>query len=94
MPLTRRRQQQRRSAHLIGHITGGHLEGKQTFQPMNVNFGLFPPADEGSVATKDENGKRLRGKAKGRAKKAAQAARALRDIDGWAAIAAIPVAAE
>jgi len=31
---------------LIHHITGGHLEvlgGKNTFQPMNVNFGLFPP---------------------------------------------------
>ena len=54
---------------LIGHITGGHiLEGK-TFQPMNINFGLFPPPDEGTVATQDENGKRLRGKAKGRAKK-------------------------
>ncbi|MGY8985875.1 MAG: methylenetetrahydrofolate--tRNA-(uracil(54)-C(5))-methyltransferase (FADH(2)-oxidizing) TrmFO [Sphingomonadales bacterium] len=31
---------------LIHHITGGHLEsigGKNTFQPMNINFGLFPP---------------------------------------------------
>ena len=79
---------------LIGHITGGHLLEGKTFQPMNVNFGLFPPPDEGSVATKDENGKRLRGKAKGRAKKAAQAARALRDINGWAARACVPVAAE
>ena len=79
---------------LIGHITGGHLEGKQTFQPMNVNFGLFPPPDEGSVATKDEHGKRLRGKAKGRAKKAAQAARALRHINDWSAQASVPVAAE
>ena len=33
------------SAHgaLIHHITGG-AEAK-TFQPMNVNFGLFPPID-------------------------------------------------
>ena len=34
---------------LLGHITGGHLaaegEGARSFQPMNVNFGLFPPLD-------------------------------------------------
>jgi methylenetetrahydrofolate--tRNA-(uracil-5-)-methyltransferase len=34
---------------LIGHITGGHIEtidaGPRSFQPMNVNFGLFPPLD-------------------------------------------------
>ena len=33
---------------LIGHITGGHIEtidaGPRSFQPMNVNFGLFPAA--------------------------------------------------
>ena len=69
---------------LITHITGGHLEGKATFQPMNVNFGLFPPADPDEVQTKDpETGKRLRGKDKGRAKKRAQAARALRDVEVW-----------
>ncbi|MEL6829350.1 MAG: methylenetetrahydrofolate--tRNA-(uracil(54)-C(5))-methyltransferase (FADH(2)-oxidizing) TrmFO, partial [Pseudomonadota bacterium] len=69
---------------LISHITGGHLAGGRTFQPMNVNFGLFPPADPDSVATTDpETGKRLRGKAKGRAKKQAQAVRALRDIQTW-----------
>jgi methylenetetrahydrofolate--tRNA-(uracil-5-)-methyltransferase len=28
---------------LLTHITGG-AEAK-TFQPMNVNFGLFPPVD-------------------------------------------------
>src|SRR5262245_16935112 len=32
---------------LLGHITGGHVEtidaGPKSFQPMNVNFGLFPP---------------------------------------------------
>ncbi|HEU5274847.1 MAG TPA: methylenetetrahydrofolate--tRNA-(uracil(54)-C(5))-methyltransferase (FADH(2)-oxidizing) TrmFO, partial [Xanthobacteraceae bacterium] len=37
------------SAHgaLLAHITGGHVEtidaGPRSFQPMNVNFGLFPP---------------------------------------------------
>lgn len=71
---------------LITHITGGHLAGSQSFQPMNVNFGLFPPADPGSVQTTDpETGRRLRGKAKGRAKKQAQAVRALRDIEAWLA---------
>ena len=33
---------------LLGHITGGHIEtidaGPRSFQPMNVNFGLFPAA--------------------------------------------------
>ncbi len=69
---------------LIEHITGGHMQGKKpTFQPMNINFGLFPDPAEGTVATKDENGKRLRGKDKGRAKKRVQAVTALADIDAW-----------
>ena len=36
------------SAHgaLLAHITGGARAA--TFQPMNVNFGLFPPLPEGS----------------------------------------------
>ncbi|KCZ47612.1 MULTISPECIES: methylenetetrahydrofolate--tRNA-(uracil(54)-C(5))-methyltransferase (FADH(2)-oxidizing) TrmFO [unclassified Hyphomonas] len=72
---------------LVTHITGGHLEGKQTFQPMNINFGLFPDIED--FPKKDENGKRLRGKAKGRAKKGAQAARALQHIDGWLAAQAM-----
>lgn len=68
---------------LIGHITGGHLLEGKTFQPMNVNFGLFPPPEPDTVETKDEEGKKLRGKAKGRAKKRAQAIKALADIDLW-----------
>ena len=32
---------------LLAHITGGHVEtidaGPRSYQPMNVNFGLFPP---------------------------------------------------
>ena len=35
---------------LLTHITGGHIEtidaGPPSFQPMNVNFGLFPPLKE------------------------------------------------
>lgn len=71
---------------LVEHITGGHMQGKKpTFQPMNINFGLFPDPEPGMVATKDENGKRLRGKDKGRAKKRVQAVTALRDMDAWIA---------
>jgi len=69
---------------LIGHITGGHLSdgagSKKTFQPMNVNFGLFPEID---IPRTDETGRRLKGKEKGRAKKRALTRRALADIEGW-----------
>ncbi|MFG1479319.1 methylenetetrahydrofolate--tRNA-(uracil(54)-C(5))-methyltransferase (FADH(2)-oxidizing) TrmFO [Xanthobacter sp. V4C-4] len=73
---------------LIGHITGGHLEaepdpegkGPRSFQPMNINFGLFPPLAE---APKGEAGKRLRGAEKALAKKQALAARALADVAVW-----------
>ena len=66
---------------LLGHITGGHLAAGGSFQPMNVNFGLFPAPDH--VPNKDETGKRLRGKEKGRAKKREMAKRALNDIEVW-----------
>ncbi|MFN3609094.1 MAG: methylenetetrahydrofolate--tRNA-(uracil(54)-C(5))-methyltransferase (FADH(2)-oxidizing) TrmFO [Hyphomonas sp.] len=76
---------------LVSHITGGHLAEKQTFQPMNVNFGLFPDIEE--YDRKGPDGKRLRGKDKGRSKKAAQAIRALNDFDAWLA-GEVVVAAE
>ena len=38
---------------LIEHITGGHLIAKKSFQPMNVNFGLFPPIE---IPTHDQDG--------------------------------------
>ena len=70
---------------LIGHITGGHIadgemHGPRSFQPMNVNFGLFPPLTE---AVKHPDGKRLRGPEKARAKKMALSARAERDLARW-----------
>jgi len=69
---------------LIAHITGGHIEkidaGPRSFQPMNVNFGLFPPLTE---AIKSPDGKRLRGPEKARAKKMALSTRAERDLAGW-----------
>jgi methylenetetrahydrofolate--tRNA-(uracil-5-)-methyltransferase len=77
---------------LVLHITGGHLQGKQTFQPMNINFGLFPDIEDYSKI--GEDGKRLRGKDKGRAKKKAQAVRALQDVDAWLAGEAELVPAE
>ena len=72
---------------LLGHITGGHIEtidaGPRSFQPMNINFGLFPPLTR--MPTKGVNGERLRGPAKSVAKKQALCARALADLDRWMA---------
>jgi methylenetetrahydrofolate--tRNA-(uracil-5-)-methyltransferase len=78
---------------LLSHITGGHLseEGNpRSFQPMNINFGLFPPLSE---APRAEDGKRLRGRGKAQAKKLAVATRALDDLQSWLA-APLPAAAE
>jgi len=68
---------------LLNHITAGHLVaeeevGKRSFQPMNINFGLFPPVD----IPKNE-GKRLRGKEKAQARKQALSTRALADCNHW-----------
>lgn len=72
---------------LLGHITGGHIEtiepGTRSFQPMNINFGLFPPL--ATVPTKKSDGTRLRGNEKTVAKKQALSARALADLDRWIA---------
>ena len=75
---------------LLGHITGGHLAesaeeasaGKpRAFQPMNVNFGLFPPI----AAPTSKDGKRLRGSEKAVEKKRALARRARDDHAAWRA---------
>jgi methylenetetrahydrofolate--tRNA-(uracil-5-)-methyltransferase len=67
---------------LLGHITGGHVEtidsGPRSFQPMNVNFGLFPPL--GHRTARDN-------------KRQAVCARALADLDTWIG-AQVPHAAE
>jgi methylenetetrahydrofolate--tRNA-(uracil-5-)-methyltransferase len=69
---------------LLGHITGGHIvtldAGPRSFQPMNVNFGLFPPLD---VTPKAEDGRRLRGAEKTAAKKRAMTRRALAELTAW-----------
>jgi methylenetetrahydrofolate--tRNA-(uracil-5-)-methyltransferase len=72
---------------LLGHITGGHIEtidaGPRSFQPMNINFGLFPPLE--APPTRKPDGSRLRGNEKTVAKKQALSARALSDLDLWIA---------
>ena len=66
---------------LIGHITGGHLEGgKGSFQPMNINYGLLPPVE---AAKRDGEGRRLGAKDKSRLKKRAVGERALADLERW-----------
>ncbi len=71
---------------LVNHITGGHIEaideGPRSFQPMNVNFGLFPPLERMPAG---ENGKRLRGPAKAAAKKQTLTDRARAALDAWLA---------
>jgi len=65
---------------LIGHITGGHLEGGGSFQPMNVNYGLLPPME---APRRDESGRKLPPQERGRAKKRAMSVRALAALDAW-----------
>jgi methylenetetrahydrofolate--tRNA-(uracil-5-)-methyltransferase len=80
---------------LVAHITGGHLlasgSGARSFQPMNINHGLLPPAE---LPERDADGKRIKGKDKGRAKKRAVALRALADLDVWLTAQRTPAAAE
>ena len=62
---------------LLGHITGG--AEASDFQPMNVNFGLFPPIEK--VKVKD--GKRLKHTEQAVERKRAYTARAMADFDAW-----------
>ena len=72
---------------LLNHITGGHLvsddePGKRSFQPMNINFGLFPDLEPGSLK-KPEGVQRFRGKDKTILKRQLMAARALEHCKAW-----------
>jgi methylenetetrahydrofolate--tRNA-(uracil-5-)-methyltransferase len=71
---------------LLAHITGGHVAtidaGPRSFQPMNINFGLFPPLDTSPDRRRDTE--RLHGAAKGMAKRRALTCRALNDLNAWA----------
>jgi methylenetetrahydrofolate--tRNA-(uracil-5-)-methyltransferase len=68
---------------LLGHITGGHVEtidaGPRSFQPMNINFGLFPPL---ASAPRNEHGAG-RHSERTIARKRALTARALDDLSRW-----------
>lgn len=84
---------------LLNHITGGHIisddePGKRSFQPMNVNFGLFPPLEAGTKLRPDGFEGRFRGKDKSIAKKKATTARALADCRAWLGLPAQAEAAE
>ena len=56
---------------ILNHITGG--ADAETFQPMNVNFGLFPPLSRIQAGRPP----------KGRDRKAALSKRALADLKAW-----------
>jgi methylenetetrahydrofolate--tRNA-(uracil-5-)-methyltransferase len=77
----------RTTAHgaLLAYITGDHVDtidaGPRSYQPMNVNFGLFPPL--ANMPNKHPDGSRLRGTEKTIAKKRAICARALADLALW-----------
>lgn len=61
---------------LLAYVT---QRGKRDFQPMNANYGLFPP---------------LAGARRGREKKLALAERALGDLEGWMRVMELPRAGE
>ena len=69
---------------LLNHITGGHIEtidaGPRSYQPMNINFGLFPVPTEPLSSV---DGKRLRGADKSKARKQQITARAKSDMQDW-----------
>ena len=67
---------------LIAHITGE--ANAETFQPMNINFGLMPLMD-----VRNERGKRV----KGIERKKAMAKRALEDMRDWSSALSIEKAA-
>lgn len=58
---------------LLGHLTGG--ANADTFQPMNVNFGLFPPLDTDHLPKKQ--------RPRGRDRKKVVSDRAKTDLTDW-----------
>lgn len=60
---------------LLKHVTGA--ASADTFQPMNVNFGLFPPPEAEAGRPRPP---------KGRERKKALAARAAYDLDTWLSV--------
>ena len=73
---------------LLAHVCGGHIaeaEGRGSFQPMNINYGLLPIMRE--APRRDDSGRRIPPAERGRAKKKAMSERALRALQGWTASA-------
>jgi methylenetetrahydrofolate--tRNA-(uracil-5-)-methyltransferase len=68
---------------LLGHITGG--AEAETFQPMNVNYGLLPPLGDGALAG-------VKRKDRKRERKRVMGERARADLDAW--LGATALAAE
>lgn len=64
---------------------------RRSFQPMNINYGLLPPAE---APSHDAEGRRIKGKDKAFAKKRAASERALRDLAAWLAANDLKAAAE
>ena len=62
---------------LLNHITGG--AEAETFQPMNINFGLFPVPENPFITM--PNGKKK--KLKGKDRKKAYTSRAMNDLNEW-----------
>lgn len=82
---------------LLNHITIGHLaheeeSGKRSFQPMNVNFGLFPPLPEGTVKKPEGHVGRFRGADKAKVKKRAYTDRAKLAVNKWLGVEAAQAA--
>jgi methylenetetrahydrofolate--tRNA-(uracil-5-)-methyltransferase len=77
---------------LLNHITGGHIETTDrrgsSFQPMNVNFGLFPPIEKLRV----KDGKRLKHAEQAVERKRSYCLRAQRDFKAWLANAQMQAA--
>ena len=65
---------------LLSHLTGGAMA--DTFQPMNINFGLFPELEQQNI------GKRV---LRGRDRKAAYAKRALVTMRNWSGNLSFPL---
>ncbi len=72
---------------LLGHITGGHVEtidaGPRSFQPMNVNFGLFPPLAQAPTAGRTASGCAAPPRRSPRSARSPR--RALADLEHWIA---------
>ncbi len=64
---------------LLNHVTGG--ANAETFQPMNINFGLFPLPPDELLRPKQGNGRRK--KLKGKDRKKVYTDIAKQDFDRW-----------